>query len=275
MFTWICPKCGREVPPSESECPSCTPKPVPEPVARTAPAPSPAPTKPPAPGPIYAAPAAAELPVPGRWNIPTPPVQTPVQTYVAPTAATPPPQPIPEPPLQEPIAPQTTYQIPPPSSGIPAWVVGVLVAVGLTGALAAAYFFLLPSRRSERASASSKEAVTTSAAAAKTTASTNPFEKYLEIGGLRMLEDGKQKLQLKFVVVNHSAADLPVLTATVTLRPSTAKPGDDPISVVTTKLPALGPFDSKEVSTPIKSKLRAYEFPDWQFLRAEFSVNTP
>src|SRR5512146_1113520 len=26
MFTWICPQCGREVPPSYTECPDCTSK---------------------------------------------------------------------------------------------------------------------------------------------------------------------------------------------------------------------------------------------------------
>ena len=35
MFTWICPRCGREVPPSYNECPDCT-------AVQTAPEPKPA-----------------------------------------------------------------------------------------------------------------------------------------------------------------------------------------------------------------------------------------
>src|SRR5271167_4285736 len=32
MFHWICPECGREIPPKLKECPSCDPQPVaPEP----------------------------------------------------------------------------------------------------------------------------------------------------------------------------------------------------------------------------------------------------
>lgn len=44
MFTWICPKCGKEVPPSYLECPNCqaqdTPPPLPA-VAGSTPFPAP------------------------------------------------------------------------------------------------------------------------------------------------------------------------------------------------------------------------------------------
>src|SRR6266545_2475949 len=58
MFTWICPQCGREVPPSYDECPDCAAKaklagaepkveaPPPGPVPATAPAASPQPYPP-------------------------------------------------------------------------------------------------------------------------------------------------------------------------------------------------------------------------------------
>ena len=42
MFTWICPKCGGEVPPSYSDCPRCAP-----PAASTAPDATPAAAQPP------------------------------------------------------------------------------------------------------------------------------------------------------------------------------------------------------------------------------------
>jgi hypothetical protein len=54
MFHWICPECGREIPPAVTECPACEPQPeqaptsaapVLEAVAVTAPAASPAPPK--------------------------------------------------------------------------------------------------------------------------------------------------------------------------------------------------------------------------------------
>ena len=49
MFTWICPKCGSEVPPSENECPNCRSKSAPAPAARVKPVSAPAPAVPPAP----------------------------------------------------------------------------------------------------------------------------------------------------------------------------------------------------------------------------------
>src|SRR5215471_2035184 len=53
MFTWICPQCGREVPPSYNECPDCT-------GTQKAPAPAAAqPAAPPAPPPPQAPPPAA------------------------------------------------------------------------------------------------------------------------------------------------------------------------------------------------------------------------
>src|SRR5882762_3745705 len=54
MFTWICPECGREVPPSYTDCPDCAAKgktpPVPPPAQPPAPsAPPPQPQYQPAP----------------------------------------------------------------------------------------------------------------------------------------------------------------------------------------------------------------------------------
>jgi hypothetical protein len=32
---------------------------------------------------------------------------------------------------------------------------------------------------------------------------------------------------------------------------------------------SLGPYESKEIKAPLSTRLRVYELPDWQFLRAE------
>src|SRR6266542_52870 len=75
MFTWICPQCGREVPPSYTDCPDCAAKaktaPPAPPAAQTAP--PPAPPAPPQPPPQYQAPQQPQYyqPPPARKGLPT------------------------------------------------------------------------------------------------------------------------------------------------------------------------------------------------------------
>jgi hypothetical protein len=75
--------------------------------------------------------------------------------------------------------------------------------------------------------------------------------------------------------VNHSEADIGDLGLKVTLTTTAAKPGDPPVGVFDAKVPTLGPQETKDVTATIPTKLRIYELPDWQFLRAEFEITSP
>jgi len=44
---------------------------------------------------------------------------------------------------------------------------------------------------------------------------------------------------------------------------------------VDVKVPALGPLETRDVSAAGKTTLRAYEMPDWQFLRADYEILSP
>ncbi len=103
----------------------------------------------------------------------------------------------------------------------------------------------------------------------------NPLTKYLEIAGFRMEESGVGKLKITFVVINHSAADIGDLGLKMKLTTSAAKPEDAPIAVFDAKIPSIGPRESKDVSVTVPTKMRIYELPDWQFLRAEYEVTSP
>ena len=103
----------------------------------------------------------------------------------------------------------------------------------------------------------------------------HPLTKYIELVGFRMSEAGPGKLRIKFSVVNHSEADIGDLEVKVKLSTTAAKPGDEPVAVFDAKVPALGPEDTKDVSLTVPTKLRIYELPDWQFLRAEFEITSP
>jgi hypothetical protein len=108
-----------------------------------------------------------------------------------------------------------------------------------------------------------------------TTTTKHPLAKYIELGGFRLSESGAGKLRVKFVAVNHSEADLSELTVKIRLITSVAKPGEPPVTEFEAKIPALGPQEIKDVSATAATKLRVYEMPDWQFLRAEFDILSP
>jgi hypothetical protein len=103
----------------------------------------------------------------------------------------------------------------------------------------------------------------------------HPLVKYVELVGFRLSEAGGGKLKIKFVVVNHSEADIGDLVVKVRLTTSTAKPDDAPIAEFEAKVPALGPEEIQDVTATTATKLRIYELPDWQFIKAEFEITSP
>ena len=103
----------------------------------------------------------------------------------------------------------------------------------------------------------------------------HPLAKYIELVGYRLSEPSANKLLVKLGVVNHSSADLGSVELKVTLVSASAKEGDEPIGTFDVKTPNLGPEEYKEITVPLKTKLRVYELPDWQFLRAEFEIVGP
>ena len=103
----------------------------------------------------------------------------------------------------------------------------------------------------------------------------HPLAKYLELVAFRMADKGPGKLQVGLAVVNHSEADIGELTLKVRLTTSASKPEDPPVTEFQVKVPALGPKELKEVTAPATTKLRGFELPDWQFLRAEAEILSP
>ena len=103
----------------------------------------------------------------------------------------------------------------------------------------------------------------------------HPLAKYVELVGFRLSEAGGGKLKIKFVVMNHSDADIGDLGVKVVLTTNSAKPDDPPIAVFDAKVPSLGPQEIQEVTATAATKLRVYELPDWQFIKAEFEITSP
>ena len=125
-------------------------------------------------------------------------------------------------------------------------------------------------------SSSGKQVKPASTAAAQTSGkNTNPTAKYIELVGFRVNEKSAGHLEVRFGVVNHSEADLGDVKMDVNLRTTAAKPGDPPLVSFSVKVPSLGPSELKTVTVDVPTKLRVYELPDWQFLKADFQLTAP
>ena len=107
------------------------------------------------------------------------------------------------------------------------------------------------------------------------TNTSNPVAKYVELVGFRINEKSPGHLEIQFGVVNHSEADIGDLKMTVNLGTTAAKPGDPPLISFPAMVPKLGPSDLKDVTVQVPTKLRVYELPDWQFLKADFQITDP
>lgn len=115
----------------------------------------------------------------------------------------------------------------------------------------------------------------TAETSAASTASRHPLAKYIELAGFRLTETSAGTLNVKFAAINHSDADLGDLKVRVTVKTNQAAPGDAPVTEFDASIPSLGPQEAREVAAKAATKLRIYELPDWQFLRAEFDITSP
>jgi hypothetical protein len=242
MFNWICPECGRDVSPSETECRFCA--------ERKKAAPVPEATAPPQP---------VEQPVPQS-------IRQPAYQAPAPVQPPPPQQPYYAPPQQ----PQYGHPAPP-KAGLPTWALSILFALAFIGLGAAIFFGYQYFGRGPRAE---RAGVTEPAATARSKPS-NALQKYIEVVGIRLINDAKKKPEAKFIVVNHSNAELNDLSANVTIWASTSRSEEDSVGTFTFKLPSIGANESKEMTAPFTTKLKIYELPDWQNATADLQITQP
>src|ERR1022692_1882936 len=252
MFTWICPQCGREVPPSYEACPDCA--------AREKSSGQPAQTaaQPPPPGPQGPPPAPS-----------TPPAYPPPPGAPLPPARNPAPPPAYAPPAVAPLPP-AQYAAPPPYAGLPTWLLTLLFAFAFLGVGAGVYFVVHYFRGGTQAASTPAESTP-----AKGPAKPNPLQKYVEISGIRFVETPKHGTEARFVVVNHSGADITDLAGTVNIWGRTAKSEEEAAGTFSFKMASLKPYESKEAVAPLSTKLKPYELPDWQNVSAEVQITSP
>jgi hypothetical protein len=121
----------------------------------------------------------------------------------------------------------------------------------------------------------SKPSSSVESPAAKSGVKANPLQRYIEVSGVRFVQDAKtKKTMAKFLVINHSEADFSGLAGNVTIWGRTQKSEEDAEGTFsfTTN---LGPLESKELTAPVSSKLQIYEMPDWQNLTVDLQITAP
>jgi len=224
MFNWICPQCGREVPPSHTQCPNCAAQETQSGQLAAAAAPAP---------PEHAP--ASQLP-PTEESRPA--------SNPAPAAL-------------------------PPRRALPTWAMSVLFAFAFLG-LGSGIYWLVGAARG----AANKPSTTVESAAAKPGAKVNPLQKYIEISGVRFIENAKKQTEVRFVVTNHSPAEISGLAGNVTIWGRTRNSEEDAAGTFNFST-NLGPWESKELTAILTSKLKIYELPDWQNVSADVQITSP
>jgi hypothetical protein len=144
---------------------------------------------------------------------------------------------------------------------MPTWLVGLLTVAVLGGGLFGLYKYV---------GGSSTPAPAKAAAPGDDKA--HPLQRYLEIAGVRMVENDSKKPVVRFTVVNHSDAELSGLELTVVLTPTT---GGEPVAVIDAKVGTVPAQGVKDMESPLNTKLKVYELPDWQFVKATFEITAP
>jgi hypothetical protein len=151
---------------------------------------------------------------------------------------------------------------------MPGWVISALLMLGIPIAGGLLLLYFQPLQHSS-ADATPAEEVQVPAIPA---AASHSLAQFVEVTGFRIVVDFNKKSEIHYLVVNHSAADLSDMTLYVTVRNASAKPGQPPVTRFSFRAPGLGPFGSKEMSSPIEKLNRSITLPDWQDLRAEVQI---
>jgi hypothetical protein len=214
-------------------------------------------------------------PPPPQQQYAPPPQQYAPQPQYAPPQPPPPPQYAqaqqpPQYPPQYAQQPPAAWAPPPESTGHPMWLMVVGSALAFLLVIGAIYYGVEHFGSSNPAE---KAGLENPANASKQKVS-NPLQKYVEVVGIRLMTE-KQKPVAKFLVVNHSGAEITNLEANVTLWASTSRSEEDSIGSFTLRVPSIGADDSKELTEPLKTKLKMYELPDWQNDTAEIQITSP
>jgi hypothetical protein len=140
--------------------------------------------------------------------------------------------------------------------------------LAFAGIFAAIYLYL------GKQSSPSAAAPVAATSATAVPAAVNPLQKYIEVTGVRLVTENKQ-LTAKFIVVNHSGAEMAGVTGKVTLLAGASKADSTPVGTFSFVAKSLAANGSAELSAPFDTKMKGYELPDWQAATSQVEITSP
>jgi len=247
MFTWECPKCGKELDVGTVECPVCHPESVATPPRRTQEAPQLA----------AAARQPAPPPKPAPSSRPAAAVKAPAQTPTGPPPASPaaasPSQPAPKPPIVVRSGPAVR----------PAHLalVGVVLAVSVGLAL---YF----SRPDLFRGAAGLQLEDVPEAAGSGTAGSAAAGN-LQVAGIRPYYDGEYRSRVRALIINHGDTPVEQVNLEVTLQTPRAPAFAAPLASFVIDTKELGSGESREIEASLTALGTLASLPPWDQMRIQ------
>ena len=161
----------------------------------------------------------------------------------------------------------------PARSGLPTWLLSIVFALAFVG-LGAGVYWAIQHFKGETTTPVSASGTALEGPAAKTAAKPSPYQKYVEIAGVRLYQNAKKQVEARFLIVNHSEGEMSDLAGTVEIRGRAAKE-EEAVGSFTFKGASIGPNESKEMTAKVDTKLKVYELPDWQNVDARVKITAP
>lgn len=157
---------------------------------------------------------------------------------------------------------------PAPKRRLPTWLLTVIFAAVFGGIVFGAYKLI---NRTP-----TKPTPVVENPAAKPGAPVNAIQRYIEVAGVRFMEDPKHKdeVLVRFILINHSDADLDGLAGNVTIWGSTRRSEEDAFGSFSFKT-GLKANESKELTEKLTTKKKIYEMPDWQNATTDVQITAP
>ena len=248
MFTWECPKCGKELDVGTVECPVCHPESVATPPRRTQETPPLA----------AAARQPAPPPKPALSSQPAAAVKAPAPTPASPAAASRSQPAIPSRPTVRPPA-----AVPSGSAVRPAHL--ALVGVVLAVAVGLALYFSRPELF--RGAAGLQLEDVPEAAGSGTAGSAAAGN--LQVAGIRPYYDGEYQPRVRALIINHGDAPVAQVNLEVTLQTPRAPAFAAPLASFVIDTKELGSGESREIETGLTALGTLASLPPWDQVRIQ------